>query len=150
LYRFEAASLRGEIDSIAASPSGNLVYPLDASGAVVSPPFNISSATTLFTSPFTDWKLLPTRTNVHVYPKPPIRAEGYAYSLPLQGGSLTRILGPLTGLSVSANKAGTRMLYSYNSGGGLYLASRIVSGGTETETEITPATLAEKCVFSDI
>ncbi|OHA91586.1 MAG: hypothetical protein A2758_00550 [Candidatus Zambryskibacteria bacterium RIFCSPHIGHO2_01_FULL_49_18] len=139
-----AINLRGEMTSIAVG-SGNILYYADkGSGNIVSSPFNGGAMRTILTSPFTNWRVTVSENGILVHTKASIESPGYAYTVG-SGRSLNKILGPLTALSAVPNSAGTSVLYSYNNG---TLQLRAKNLRTGAETEISPTTLAEKCVWS--
>ena len=126
--------------------ASNIIYTLLDSGNIVSGLFNGSSPRTLFSSAFTDWRLSRLGNNLLVSTKASVGVAGYAYSLPVGGGGLSRLLGPLNGLSAVASPTGGLLLYSYFGNGQAHLFTKNVA--RNTVSEILPATLAEKCVWS--
>ena len=145
LYAVSATSVRGEVGSVVVGGGSNLFYSLKDSGAIVSSNFTSSAPKTLFSSAFTDWNLGRMGSNLLVNTRPSVSIHGYAYSLGASGGALSKLLGPLNGLSVIANPVGSFLLYSY-SDGQMHLSTKNVVKGSVLE--ILPATLAEKCVWS--
>src|SRR3989344_1171248 len=95
-------------------------------------------------SPFTDWAFSDGK-KVVAYTKPSSDAPGYAYSMSASGG-LSKILGPLNGLVALINADGSRILYSHVEDGETKLFSRSLANNSSSE--VLPATLAEKCVWS--
>ncbi|MCR4279591.1 MAG: hypothetical protein NUV78_02520, partial [Candidatus Zambryskibacteria bacterium] len=61
-------------------------------------------------------------------------------------GALARILGPLNGLVVTPNNSGNRILYSHSGSENTILLAQNERG--EIISELTPATIASKCVWS--
>ncbi len=145
-YGVAATNLRGDIGSVVVGSTGNLFYSLEDSGNIVSSAFNGTAAKTLFSSAFTNWRLGRLGNNLLVATKPSSLASGYAYSLSASGGSLTKLAGPFNGLIAVANPAGSLLLYSFIENGQTKLFSKNLS--KNTTSEILPATLAEKCVWS--
>ncbi|OHA92317.1 MAG: hypothetical protein A3J09_02465 [Candidatus Zambryskibacteria bacterium RIFCSPLOWO2_02_FULL_51_21] len=139
-----AVNVRGVLGSIAVGQGNTLFYTELGSKTVVSSPFG-GTVKTLYSFPFTDWRVSPAGTGLLLEAKPSAEAPGFAYILSA-AGSLTRILGSLSGLSAVSNAAGTSVLYSYNNGSEIKLFARNLRTGAEVE--ISPATLAEKCVWS--
>jgi len=146
LYTVAAANLRGGLDSVLVGTGNNLYYVLKDNSSIGSSDFNGSNQRTLFSSAFNNWRLGRFGSNLLVYTKASANADGYAYSLPASGGSLTKLLGPHKGLTVVANANGTRLLYSFNEGGAprLYVKNLV----SNAVSEILPASLAEKCTWS--
>jgi hypothetical protein len=140
-----ATVLRGNIGDVSVGAGNTLYYALTDSPAIVSSTFTGSALKTLYTSPFKSWRGLPYGSNLLLYTKASSRIPGFAYSLNTSG-ALTRLLGPLDGLTVIANPSGTRLLYSYNEADGAKLFTKDTA--VSTPTEILPVTLAEKCVWS--
>ena len=146
LYNVSATTLRGDIESVAVGLGNTLYYSLKDSGSMVSSAFNNTALKTLLTSAFTDWRLSAAGNTVMVYTKASSNAPGYAYLLNLQNGALTKVLGPLDGLTVTPNASGTHVLYSYLENGlSKSMAKNLQSGAT---TGILPVTFSEKCTWS--
>jgi len=146
LYSVTATNIRGGLKSVTAGIGNTLYYVLESGSSIVSSTFTADNPRTLFSSAFDDWRLGRTGNNVLAYTRASVLVQGYAYSLPAGGGSLSKLLGPLDGLTTIANTAGTKLLYSYVNGGVTRLAVKTVSSGDSYE--ILPATLAEKCAWS--
>lgn len=146
LYTVAAANLRGGLSSVLVGSGNNLYYVLKDNSSIGSSDFLGSNQRTLFSSAFNNWRLGKFGSNLLVYTKASANADGYAYSLPIGGGSLNKLLGPHKGLTVVANANGTRVLYSFNEGGvpRLYVKNLV----SNAVSEILPASLAEKCVWS--
>lgn len=145
-YSVSATPLRGDWDSVTLSSTNNLFYVLRDSNSIVTSTLTGANTRTILTSAFSDWKLSPSGSNLVIYTKPSGLASGYAYSLNVSSGALTKIAGPLNALMVTPNTAGNRYLYSYFEDGLSKLATRTSQG--EAVSEISPSTLAEKCVWS--
>ncbi|MBI2065751.1 MAG: hypothetical protein HYT68_01640 [Candidatus Zambryskibacteria bacterium] len=146
LHNVSSTALRGDIDSVATGPSNTLFYTLKDTFSVMSSAFNGASARIIFSSTFNDWRLASAGNNLVIQTKASASAPGYVYTLNTSGGALTKIIGPLNGLVATPNASGNRMLYSYVEGGRTKLFSRNLANNTSSE--ILPATLAEKCVWS--
>lgn len=144
LYGVAATNLRGDIDNVASG--ANLFFSLRNNGGIVSSTFTGGNTKTLFTSPFTNWRVSLLGNNLLVFPKPSFRAMSSLYSLSSGGGSLTKITGPFAGLMGVSNPAGNRILYSYYEED----STKTFTLNTQAKSlsEILPATLAEKCVWS--
>ncbi len=144
LWSVSATSMRGNLDGLAAGTGNLLTYVIKETGAIISSTFQGDGVKTLWNSSFRSWRTQRFGTNTLVFTKPSNAVPGYAYMLTGAGG-LTKLFGPLNGLSVMGNSAGTRILYSY-AAGPLQLATYDLT--KKTSEEISPATLAEKCVWS--
>ncbi len=146
LYTVSSTALRGDISTVAVGSGNTLFYALRDTSSVVSSTFNGTGAKTLLTSPFTNWNLVATGNNLIMYTKASANVLGYAYTLNTTNGALAKILGPLNGLVVTPNTSGNRVLYSYTDNNGAKLFAKNLIN--KTFSEISPATLAEKCVWS--
>lgn len=145
LYSVSASNLRGNIDSPYVGAGDTLYYVLKDTGTIASSNFSGGNQRSIFNSNFSSWRLSRWGTGLLVYTKAVTGSNGYAYSLSTNG-TLTRLLGPLSGLTAVGNSAGNRILYSTNEGGVQKLFVRDTS--KNTSSEILPASLAEKCVWS--
>ena len=145
LYAVSSNALRGNIGTIAVGSGNTLIYTLRDTSSVVSSAFNGTGAKTLFTSPFTDWRLIVAGKNLVLYTKASVNAPGYAYTLNTSNGALAKILGPLNGLIVVPNASGDRALYSYTESGETRSFVKNLQSGALSE--ILPTTLAEKCIW---
>ncbi|PIQ66528.1 MAG: hypothetical protein COV96_01010 [Candidatus Zambryskibacteria bacterium CG11_big_fil_rev_8_21_14_0_20_42_18] len=144
LYTASSTALRGDMGAITVL-SNNLFFVLQDTLSIVSYTFNGSGTKTLFTSAFTDWRLTPAGNNLVVYTKASDDALGYAYTLNASGGSLTKILGPLNGLTIISNTSGSKIMYSYVNGNTRGLFIKDIKG-TDV-LEMSPSTFAEKCLW---
>jgi hypothetical protein len=145
IYGVSAAALRGDIGSVTVIGS-TLYYVLKDSKNISSSNFTGSQIKTLFSSGFSEWTLTPAGNNLVIFTKPTASAVGYAYTLSVNGGTPTKILGPLLGLVVLPNSSGSRILYSYTDNG--LAKTKVNNSQGNTISEISPATIAEKCVWS--
>lgn len=144
LYSATSTALRGDMRAITVV-SNNLFFVLKDTLSIVSSAFNGSGTKTLFTSAFTDWRLIPSGNNLIIYTKASDTASGYAYTLNASGGSLTKILGPFNGLTVISNAAGDKIVYSYVDGNETRLFIRDIKDNDVLE--MSPSTFAEKCLW---
>lgn len=148
LYSAQTSALPTNLGEIAVLPNNSLLYSLADTGDLISNAFAGSKPKLILSSGFGEWSLAPLgTTSALLSTKPTALALGYAYSLNLSNGNLTKLLSPLTALSVIPNPDGKRLLYSYVDGGGSHVltAKNLTSG---TSLDISPVTLAEKCVWS--
>ncbi len=146
LYSVSATILRGDIGSVAVGSGNALYYSLEDSPLIVSSAFNNQAVKTILTSSFTNWRLASAGNILNIYTKASASAPGYAYSLNPTSGALTKLLGPLNGLTVMPDASGTRFVYSYVEGGQMKSAAKNLK--SDVIVEILPVTLAEKCVWS--
>ena len=144
LYTISMTALRGQIDSISSGPGDVLTYVLKDTQTITSSKFNGDGVKNLWSGAFTSWRTGRLGTGTFVFTKPSASLPGYAYSLASQ--SLTKLIGPLNGLVVTANPAGTYLIYSYSAGNTTRLSTRGVKAGVPAD--LSPATLADKCVGS--
>ncbi|NCN07992.1 hypothetical protein GW944_00280 [Candidatus Parcubacteria bacterium] len=145
LYSISSTNIRGNISSVAVVGNSLLSLVKDSS-SIISSSFDGSNQKTILNTPFTDWKIISNGNNVLAQTKAGSYFSGYAYKLNTVSGSLTKIVGPLDGLIILPNPTGSFVLYSYNQGGEV----KVIAKNTQNNklTPITPATLAEKCVWS--
>ena len=146
LYTITSASLRGNIGAVAVGTGNTLIYTLKDTSSIVSSAFNGTGEKTLLASPFKDWRLAIAGSALLAYPKASATASGVVYTLGISGGGLTKVLGPLSGLTAIPGPTGNRILYSYVENGEIRLFAKNLAN--KTETEILPTTLAEKCIWS--
>lgn len=146
LYTVSSTALRGEISAVAAGSGNTLIYALRDNSSIVTSAFNGTGVKTLFTSAFTDWRLNTAGNSLIVYTKASTNASGYAYTLNTSSGVLTKILGPLNGLTAIQNNLGNRILYSYVEDNKMKSFTKNLTNNALSE--ISPTTLAEKCIWS--
>lgn len=143
LYAVTATNLRGDIESVTVL-GNSLVYVAKNNNSILSTNFSGGEQKNLLATMFSEWRTAKFGNNVLLYPKASFQAAGAAYSL--IGGSLTRLAGPLNGLTAVANSNAARILYSYSENGAAKMAVKNLSKGSVSE--ILPASLAEKCAWS--
>ncbi|MBX4198834.1 hypothetical protein KW800_00970 [Candidatus Parcubacteria bacterium] len=147
LYTETATLLRGSVDELAVMPNGNLLYVLDDTGALALSSFLGEKPKTLFTMPFTNWRLVPVNASTAlIYTKASEQALGYAYTLNLSTGAMTKVLGPLLGLTANLSPDGKRALFAYESDGSNTFS--ILNLSSKASTTLFPNTLPEKCAWS--
>ena len=146
LYAVSSTALRGDISAVVAGSGNTLIYVLRDNSSIVSSTFNGTGAKTLLTSPFTDWRLNTAGNSLIAYTKASADAPGYAYALNTSNGVLTKILGPLNGLTTTQNSLGNRILYSYVEDNKMRSFTKNLT--SSALSEISPTTLAEKCIWS--
>ncbi len=146
LYAVSSTALRGDISAAAVGSGNALIYVLRDNSSIVSSTFNGTGARTLLTSAFTDWRLNTAGNSLIAYTKASADAPGYVYTLNTSNGVLTKILGPLNGLTATQNSLGNRILYSYVEGNKMRSFTKNLT--SNALSEISPTTLAEKCIWS--
>lgn len=104
-----------------------------------------TNAATVFSTSLSALKVFRAGTSYAAVTKPSALLPGYAFSIS-RAGEFTRILGPLSGLSLLPSPSGTRYLYSYKDGGSVRLA--LFDSTTNEAVALPVATLAEKCVWT--
>ncbi len=148
-HTISSTPLRGNVGSVAVGSGNNAYYSLKDSGSITASTFSATNPRTLFSSPFTDWRLSSRGNSLLAYTKASAAAPGYAYSVNTSNGGLTKLLGPMNGLVAIMNSSGNRVAYSYVSGARTRLFTKPVSSSAEA-VEIIPSTLAEKCIWSSL
>lgn len=146
LYNTSTTLLQGDIDSVTVGSGNSLFYILQNTSSITSSTFTGTSPRTLFKSTFNDWILRASGNSLIAHSKAGANTPGYAYRVSTSGGGLTKALGPLNGLVAIPNPSGNRVLYSYVDRGATKLLAANSKG--EIVSEILPATIAEKCVWS--
>lgn len=142
LYVVSAVALRGDITDVTVGASSTLFYVLRDNSSISTSSFTGTNIRNLFTSIFRDWKLSSAGNRLIAATRPQSNLSGYAYNVNTGNGSLSKLLGPLNGLTVKAGAEGN-LIYSYNESGTNRLFARIGS----SDLEIFPTTLADKCVW---
>jgi hypothetical protein len=148
LYSVEASVLRGDITEVIQGGGNSLFYVLRDTSSINTSSFNGSGSRSIYTSPFNSWRLTRSGSNLLIYTKASSGLLGYAYNLNITNGSLTKVLGPLYGLTVLPNQNGSILAYSHVEGSKI----RTYTRNTQDQNlyEIIPPTLVEKCVWSSI
>lgn len=142
IYSISKTALQDNINELVGLKNA-VFFTRSDSNSVYSAGFDNKAPKSLLSIPFTSWRLSPYGNSLLVYTKASSKELGYAYLV--NGGSLTKVLGPLNGLVVLPSADGTNLLYSYlDSGNHL----KVKNQKTGVSVEITPDTLAEKCVWS--
>ncbi|MEK7176991.1 MAG: hypothetical protein AAB719_01715 [Patescibacteria group bacterium] len=146
LYTVVSTPIRGDIGSVTVGSGDNLIYSLEDSLSIVSSAFNGSGLKTLFSSPFTNWRLMTSGNSLVVHTKASFSVPGYAYSLNTSSGAFTKILGPFNALTALSNTQGSRVLYSYAVNN--ETLSFVKNIPADDINELSATTLADKCVWS--
>lgn len=98
-----------------------------------------------FSSPLAHLAVSPFGSELIAHTRASRDIDGYAFRVSA-GGTFTRIIGPLRGLSALGNPAGTTAVFSYLSQNRLVLQARNLE--TREMIALPLATLTEKCVWS--
>ncbi len=146
LYSVSAIALRGNIGSVAVGAGGTLFYTLEDASSVVSSNFNGTGTKTIFSSAFKNWRLAAAGNNLITYTKASAGATGYAYNVNIKSGALTKVAGPFSGLVATPSAIGNKILYSYIDSNRTRLFAKNIQNNAVSE--MSPVTLAEKCVWS--
>jgi hypothetical protein len=139
--------LQKNIQAFAVSPSTKKIfYLVPQNGGVdgfIANPDN-SRPTKIFNAPITEWAVSwPKEDTVILTTKPSSNVAGYSYALNTKSGSLSEIIGNITGLTVLANSSVTQIAYSNETNNLSILSTK------DNSTLTTPvSTLPEKCVWS--
>lgn len=104
-----------------------------------------TSPRTLFTSLISSLIVYPAGSTYFAHTKASSQTFGYGFQI--AGGSFSRILGPLAGLTLLPSPYGKSLLYSYVDSGVVHLA--VIDIKNRTATALPLATLTEKCVWAD-
>ncbi|MEX0931471.1 MAG: hypothetical protein WDZ88_01835 [Candidatus Paceibacterota bacterium] len=148
-WSFTAKPLVTEIRELAVSPSSEQMFTITPTaggvdGIVMNP--DGSSQTKIFDSPFSEWTASwPSEDTILIANKPQNTMDGYAYTLDTDTARLTRVLGPLPGLTVLMSPDEEVILYSVTNSTRIstYLYD-VRSGATRA---VPLAVLPEKCVW---
>ena len=134
------------VDVAATSTNGLLTLQSDTNGAIGTlAQADGSAPKTAFTTTLSSIVTSFFGKGYLVSTKPSAGLSGYAFSVS-SGGTWSRLLGPLSGLSAIGNSTGAELLYSHSSTGGLNTA--LMDMATHTPVPLPITTLAEKCSFS--
>ena len=142
LYAIKINKLAGDIDSVLVGSGNALYYVSRNTTSIVSSTFTGTDSKTILKTGLRDWRLFRLGSAVAVYPRASATAVGHAYSL---GNGLSKLVGDLRGLTAIGNSNGNRILYSYFDGGVKLFIKDLKKN---ISSEILPASLAEKCVWS--
>ena len=144
-YAVSSAKLRDDMDSVAVGNGNTLYYVAKDTSSVISSTFTGTEVKTLFNSAFDSWRTFKLGSGVGVYSKASASLSGIVYSL--NGSALSKVVGPFRGLTAVGHPSVNRIIYSYYEGGRTKLFFKNI--GQTGDLEILPASLAEKCVFSN-
>src|SRR3989344_4430492 len=145
------AYLAPDIRELAISPSGAKILSLfytDSGGKLALSNTNGTGVRTVLTHPLREWLIsMPSESKAVITTKPSGDVNGYAYSLNLATGALTKIMGEIAGLTVLPSEDGVAYLGAGAPGGAVRFFVYFVK---EDKQVILPlSTLPEKCVWSN-
>jgi len=101
----------------------------------------------IFESAFGEWEASHTEKNLVLLTKPSATIPGFLY-FKKGKGALTQILGDAPGLTALVSPPSEYVLWSESGGTGFKLKATTIASGEQTD--ISPKTLPEKCVWSNI
>lgn len=109
--------------------------------------FNDTKKNQIFSSPFTEWLTdWPNPQMILITTKASAGIPGYVYSINTTNGTLTRILGGVSGLTTKGSPNGTSILYSTSTNNGPKLGLYAIS--SHSSKDLGQSGLPEKCVWS--
>jgi hypothetical protein len=147
LHTVSLSTLRGSIGEIAVGTDNTLAYTTNDTGAIYTASFLGEKPSQIFSSPFRGWLISwKDLGSLFVVSKASASVEGYAYTLNTKTAAFTKLLGPLMALTLTGSADGKHIVYSYKDGGRNILRAENLT--SDLISEITPTTLAEKCVWS--
>ncbi len=142
LHTTTSINLKGEVDNFSLGPNGSLLSILKDSKDLVSSNFDGSNQRNIANLETSGWRSFSTARRMFLQNKPSAQLPGYLYAA--NGGSMVKILGPLFSLSTKPDTSGNWVIYSYSESG---VNTAIFNVGEERSIGVSPATLAEKCVW---
>lgn len=109
-------------------------------------PFDASKDKVLFNSPFSEWMLSTSLDgSVTATTRASGNADGFAYAVS-KGGTFSKLLGPLRGLTTLVSPSGTAVLYSESDDNGV--STRLSDMENRLTLNLSINTLPEKCAWS--
>ena len=141
--------LPSNITAVSASPSGKDFAYIRKEGnraTLITAPFSGSPKTEVFRSPILEWTPLWFSENtVALLSKPSVLAEGVLLFVNRATGASETVLSGITGLTALPSPNGALVLASES--GETDFAVRVIERKNGRSTEVSPATLPEKCVW---
>lgn len=109
--------------------------------------FKDTKSNPIFTSPYTEWLSQWINPNtIYLTTKAASGVEGNMFALNTNTGTLSKVLGDISGLTTLGNASGTSVLYSISETKGPHLY--IFTTSTHTTNDTGFYTLPEKCVWN--
>ncbi|HRH24204.1 MAG TPA: hypothetical protein PK109_01255, partial [Candidatus Paceibacterota bacterium] len=135
------------LDQVVVSGSSTVITLLPSSTGSIATSARIdgTNAKTFFSSALSSLRLFPAGTGVAAFTKASAQSDGVGFMVS-SGGTFTRILGPLRGLTLLPSPSGKSVLYSYVSGNSV--VAGMLDVATRTTTSLPIAALPEKCVWA--
>lgn len=148
----ESGFLPRNILSITMSGGGeNIAYTIPASGSfsLLTARPNNTGARAILTTPIQDFDISwPAKNTISAFTRGSAFAESTLYTINVQTGALTKILGGVEGVSILWSPDGLQLLYSHTRYDGRELALSVLTLATQTVRHIPIRTLPEKCAWS--
>ncbi len=142
LYTTTSVNLRGEVGDFSIGSNNSLLSLLIDSLTLVSSNFDGSNQRNVASLETSSWRSFSTARGIFLQNKPSAEVPGYLYSV--NGGSMTKILGPLFSLMTKPDSSGNWIVYSYLEGG---ISAAILNREEGVSIDASPSTLAEKCAW---
>lgn len=143
----EGYFLEANLDQVIVTGTSTIVTLLPSSTGSIATAARIDGASpkTLFSSNLSSLRLYPAGKGFIAYTKASAQSDGYGFSIS-SAGAFTRLLGPLTGLTLLPSPSGKSVLYSYVSSGAV--VAGVMDTATRATTPLPLAILPEKCVWT--
>ncbi len=142
--------IQQNISDISVSPDGTqFLYLIPSGGQLLGfiSDFNDGSQRKIFNSQFNGWlSQWATDSNIIFTIKATGYAKGFAYSIDLQKGGFSKIVGSVSGLTTLVSPNGKYVLYSQSTKNGILL--NILNTETKVVKNTQLPTLPEKCVWN--
>lgn len=142
--------LTSNINTFAISPKGNRVFIIPQGDSAVGSISNLDGTkkTSIFNFPFNDWNTQwPNESTITLTTKPSYSALGFMYFL-TTGGTMTKALGNIAGLTTLTSPNLTYAIYSGSSANGI--STGVYNFSKNATFTFTNSTLPEKCVWSKL
>lgn len=139
--------LRKDMEELVVGSNNIIYYLLKDDSSVVSSNFEGGNLKVLYTSPFNNWRLGFANNQIILWTRASANSDGYAYTLNTSNSTLNKIVSGVEGLQVNISPKGDRIMYSFNESGKIRTALSGIPIFEQFET--FPATLAEKCAWSN-
>jgi hypothetical protein len=148
----KAKFVSNNTSSIAISPKGDLIFTLEQTntGSIgYISKLDGTAKAEIFNSPLREWiATWPEEGTVTLTTKANRLSPGYLFFLNTKTGGLTKILGPLNGLTTNTSRDAKKVLYSISVAGRVENRVLTVADGSNQNTLFQ--TLPEKCVWGNI
>jgi hypothetical protein len=142
-----------DVNQVAVSPTGDRIFTWNIEGgrgigyiSAFDERGKTKVAEEIFTQATIDW---PEANTLMVSTKASAVSSGYIYSLSTRGGIMKNVIAGVRGLTGKMSKDAQKILYSGSTADGFF-ATSIKDIKENTTQEVVFATLAEKCVWSNL